>query len=217
MYRRWSGKNLKKSCTHSQGYCTVPLGRDRSSFAIHVQVSRLRVGGQDLEITYSWILGQTWRIRWYSDRQQKNKCQIEGEAQKGCFNFFDLLRGAQSFKAHRRRATELSTISCRQNTTALDHINCAEFSFPLTSSSSVFNLLQLPWKESFKWDRLLPRPHTNGKLLFKSLFPISIMMNFACRPYHTFYGDLTCPSQTDYLISINSAHLHLTSFVWNGC
>lgn len=39
------------------------------------------------------------------------------------------------------------------------------------------------------------------------------MMNFACRPYHTFYGDLTCPSQTDYLISINSAYLHLTSFV----
>lgn len=39
------------------------------------------------------------------------------------------------------------------------------------------------------------------------------MMNFACRPYHTFHGDLTCPSQTDYLISINSAYLHLTSFV----
>lgn len=38
-------------------------------------------------------------------------------------------------------------------------------------------------------------------------------MNFACRPYHTFHGDLTCPSQTDYLNSINSAYLHLTSFV----
>ena len=23
-----------------------------------------------------------------------------------------------------------------------------------------------------------------------------------CRPYHTFYGDVTCPSQTDYLIHI---------------
>lgn len=28
-------------------------------------------------------------------------------------------------------------------------------------------------------------------------------MNFACRPYHTFHGDLTCPSQTDYLNSIS--------------
>lgn len=44
------------------------------------------------------------------------------------------------------------------------------------------------------------------------------MMNFACRPYHTFYGDLTCPSQTDYLNYINSAYLlslHLFEAVAN--
>jgi hypothetical protein len=46
----------------------------------------------------------------------------------------------------------------------------------------------------------------------KSLFPSpSYHDELSCRPYHTFYGDVTCLNQTDYLISINSAYLHLTS------
>lgn len=45
------------------------------------------------------------------------------------------------------------------------------------------------------------------------------MMNFACRPYHTFHGDLTCPSQTDYLNYISilpiCISLHLFEAVAN--
>lgn len=98
------------------------------------------------------------------------------------FNFFDLLRGALSFKAHLRRATELSTFSCRQNNTALDHINWTEFFSVLLSLHQSSFSSKLPWKESFKWDRLFPRPHTNGKFFLNTVFPLYTMMNLVVAP-----------------------------------
>lgn len=56
------------------------------------------------------------------------------------------------------------------------------------------------WKEPFKWDWSFPSYALMVSFCSSILYPAFYHDEPCCRPYHTFYGDVTCPSQTDSLI-----------------